>query len=717
MKPICRFIFGVHFHQPIGNFESVIEEAYRRAYVPFIETLERHRSVRIVAHLSGSLLDVLDTRHPDFLERLRRLSERDQIEWLTGTYHSAILPAVPDADGRGQILEMSEAIERHFGRRPIGTWVTERIWSPTMAAMFAQLGIRYCVLDENHLRCAGVSNGTLSRGYFLTEDRGSPVAVLPILEQLRYCIPYASPEQTLELLEKQTEAAGGEALAVFADNVEKFGTCPGSHEHCYENGWLDRFFGLLEDNQERFPTVLGREALDQSRCQGPVYIPESSYVEMMEWALPPVKARRYRQARQALEERGLGRLVEPLLRGAPWRAFLGRYPEINRIQKKMLVVSRRIEESLAEHPGHQKLKLARQHLWRGQCGDAYWHGPGGGVYLGHLRHALHRELNAANRLVGEVEHKPAVWLNTQWTDYDADLHEECLIESDRWWLIVSPRRGGQLVEVNYKPRDLSLVDTMSRREETDHEGLSDPPMVDRHDRLFGIDQFFAPQTEFHDWQRGACEEIGDFVDQPFETKLTAGERFAKLVLLRHGRVLTQEGSQPLSVRKTINLKAGEDTFSIDYTLRNLSDRPLRALWGVEFNVNMLSGESPDRYVLIDGEPAHDPRPIAREAHERVLGIDLIDEWLNLKTGFGLSWPTRVWRQPIETISMAGGRLETRYQGTCLLALWPLELEPGGLRAFHIIVDCGLAPASGATAAGPRLGAETEPAGALCHSGT
>ena len=32
-----------------------------------------------------------------------------------------------------------------------------------------------------HLRGAGVSIGALSRGYFLTEDRGSPVAVLPIL--------------------------------------------------------------------------------------------------------------------------------------------------------------------------------------------------------------------------------------------------------------------------------------------------------------------------------------------------------------------------------------------------------------------------------------------------------------------------------------------------------------------------------------------------------
>lgn len=30
-------VFGIHCHQPIGNFDYVFEEAYEKAYRPFID--------------------------------------------------------------------------------------------------------------------------------------------------------------------------------------------------------------------------------------------------------------------------------------------------------------------------------------------------------------------------------------------------------------------------------------------------------------------------------------------------------------------------------------------------------------------------------------------------------------------------------------------------------------------------------------------------------
>ena len=38
---ITRFCFAVHCHQPVGNFPWVLEEAYTKAYQPFVEILER----------------------------------------------------------------------------------------------------------------------------------------------------------------------------------------------------------------------------------------------------------------------------------------------------------------------------------------------------------------------------------------------------------------------------------------------------------------------------------------------------------------------------------------------------------------------------------------------------------------------------------------------------------------------------------------------------
>ncbi len=74
-------------------------------------------------------------------------------------------------------------------------------------------------------------------------------------------------------------------------------------------------------------------------CRGPVYLPTASYQEMEAWALPPDAGRRL----AALEhDLGAERMAGPdrsLVRGAHWRNFLVKYPESNRLHKKMQALS------------------------------------------------------------------------------------------------------------------------------------------------------------------------------------------------------------------------------------------------------------------------------------------------------------------------------------------------------------------------------------------
>ena len=44
MNPV-RFVFGVHFHQPVGNFDHVFEEHLRDVYRPLVERLAHRREV------------------------------------------------------------------------------------------------------------------------------------------------------------------------------------------------------------------------------------------------------------------------------------------------------------------------------------------------------------------------------------------------------------------------------------------------------------------------------------------------------------------------------------------------------------------------------------------------------------------------------------------------------------------------------------------------
>ncbi|MBI3330940.1 MAG: alpha-amylase, partial [Candidatus Omnitrophica bacterium] len=84
-------LMAIHCHQPVGNFGFVFEEAYAKAYEPFLSVLERHQAVRLALHYSGCLLDWLAEHRPELLRRLRALVSRGQVELLASGYYEPIL--------------------------------------------------------------------------------------------------------------------------------------------------------------------------------------------------------------------------------------------------------------------------------------------------------------------------------------------------------------------------------------------------------------------------------------------------------------------------------------------------------------------------------------------------------------------------------------------------------------------------------------------------
>src|SRR5215813_943566 len=88
----------LHHHQPVGNFPWVFQQVYQESYLPMIEALERHPSICLALHYTGSLLDWIEEAHPEFLERVAILVMRGQVEMVSGGYYEPILPAIPDSD-------------------------------------------------------------------------------------------------------------------------------------------------------------------------------------------------------------------------------------------------------------------------------------------------------------------------------------------------------------------------------------------------------------------------------------------------------------------------------------------------------------------------------------------------------------------------------------------------------------------------------------------
>src|SRR6266446_2937897 len=130
------FCFGVHNHQPIGNFDHVLVEATERAYRPFLERLDARPEVRLSMHWTGGLL-----------------------EWLRDS-------------------------------------------EPHLPRVLREAGVEYVLLDDHHFALAGLDADALG-GYYLTDEQGASLRVFPISQPLRYLIPFADVDKTLDYLDRR----------------------------------------------------------------------------------------------------------------------------------------------------------------------------------------------------------------------------------------------------------------------------------------------------------------------------------------------------------------------------------------------------------------------------------------------------------------------------------------------------------------------------------
>lgn len=95
MKTV-NFIFGIHNHQPVGNFDFVIEDAFKKSYKPFIDVLEDFPDLNISFHFSGCLLEWLDENHPEYLDKIAKMVKRGNIEIISGGFFEPVLAMIPD---------------------------------------------------------------------------------------------------------------------------------------------------------------------------------------------------------------------------------------------------------------------------------------------------------------------------------------------------------------------------------------------------------------------------------------------------------------------------------------------------------------------------------------------------------------------------------------------------------------------------------------------
>ena len=709
-----RIILALHNHQPVGNFGGVFEAAYRDSYLPFLEVLEGYPDIPFVLHTSGPLMEWLAEHRPEYVARVRALVQSGRVEILGGGFFEPIMTMIPHRDRVGQIKDYSAYLRELLGTDVRGMWMPERVWEQHLVLALAEAGIEYTILDDFHFQRAGLIDAEL-RGYYLTEDEGRLLKVFPASEQLRYTMPFQEPHATYEFLRRVADEQPG-ATVVFADDGEKFGAWPETFDHVYKNGWLRRFCDMLVGNRAWIEPMTLARAVDTTLPLGKVYLPDCSYREMTEWALPPFQLAAYKRMIAQHRDHPVAEALKPFLRaGGSWRNFKARYPESDEMYARMLGLSERLAAASANpdiDPDY--LEAARQELYRGQCNCPYWHGAFGGLYLPHLRGAIYRHLIACQNALDEAEDRNGPRVGLEVGDFNLDARQEVRLENDGLVVFVRPAQGGHIYELDVREAQTNVLATIDRRPEAYHgaiaaaagpsgsqervilkqEGLDRRLVYDRYPRKALVDHFFGPDVTLADLIACRADERGDFVGGTYLSKVQRGPERVALLMERPGRA----DGHPLKIRKTIELAAGSNTLEVHYVLEELpADATLH--FAVEINLAGMAGHADDRFYR---DPAGTRLGMldAQLDLPTAAGIALVDEWLDLGVSLDWSRPASLWCYPVETVSQSEGGFEGVYQSSAVIPHW--TVVPDEERRWDVRIRWSLEAASARATARPDL---------------
>jgi len=696
----------IHAHQPCGNFEHVLEKAYDSSYLPFIEHLEKHPKVHLGLHYSGPLLTWIEKHRPEYFARLKELVQAGQVELVGGGFYEPILVSIPPEDQYEQITRLGAYLEKHFGRLPSGAWLAERVWEPQLPTALGAANVAYTLVDDMHFLAAGFEPEELF-GAYLAEDRGKTVSLYPGQKALRYLIPFGKVEDVIAYL-RDAASVHPDGVAAMGDDMEKFGVWPGTHDHCYKDGWLSDFFTALEENSDWLTVSTPGGYLETHAPLGRADLPTASYTEMMEWALPTRVRQRYHEVLKEFSPRPE---VLCFLRGGSWRGFFRKYPESNLLHKKMLRVSARIASAPVRHDGsktNDELLQARDLLLRAQCNDAYWHGIFGGIYAPHLRTDPWRNLIRAEA-IADRQIPGALVPRVELLDYDADGTNELLFTSLEAQVLLKPGDGGTIAALDFRPAAATLVNSILRRPEAYHTRLREAAgkpatgaVASIHEQTRvkepGLERFlrydrwprhafrvliFDPAHTHADYEALELREDPGFAGGAFTVKSSAPH---EAELFRSDSLTPLEKSESVTPKLLLlkqysfspALNAFEAACEITLKFKEVLEKPLAV--GIESVINLLAPTEPDRFfetplgkknLRFSGSM---PGPILR----------MEDGWQRVRVSLHAPLVEEFWVSPIETVSESEEGFERVYQGSQILAVWHPPLTTQKTWSTHLV---------------------------------
>jgi len=140
----------LHFYQPPTQFHAVLKKICRESYRPLLDVFEANPNAKVTINISGILTELLnDHAATDIIERMRKLAERGQLEFVGTSKYHAILPLIPQQEMLRQI-ELNYTTNKYFFKKsfsPKGFFPPEMCYSSDILGPIHKTGHKWVLLS------------------------------------------------------------------------------------------------------------------------------------------------------------------------------------------------------------------------------------------------------------------------------------------------------------------------------------------------------------------------------------------------------------------------------------------------------------------------------------------------------------------------------------------------------------------------------------------
>lgn len=132
--------------------DSSYQAAYKSVYKPLGAILFANPQLKFSFFFTGQQIECFKKKNPEFLDLIKNLISRKQVEAIGGGYYNPLFPLIQPADRAAQIEKLTLSLRQNFGKRPRGIYLFCDSWDPSLISTFGATNMEYAFLDSSLLQ-------------------------------------------------------------------------------------------------------------------------------------------------------------------------------------------------------------------------------------------------------------------------------------------------------------------------------------------------------------------------------------------------------------------------------------------------------------------------------------------------------------------------------------------------------------------------------------